>query len=427
MDARNLPNTIFLFGILWLSFETLFGETFSGMIDPSFCSKLFGATSTPECCRRTRVRAASLKPFVCRAVAFFMAANILSAQTSTVLNIIPNPGFERWAGPPIGWSYRGAYFGQVMKYWFSVTTSSPDAYGPGVRVPPEWAEKGFGDQKPHGGKSMVGLTLYGCVNGKPHCREYIEIQMAEPLVVGQTYYFECWVTHLKKSLQINNIGAYLSEQRFERKTDEILSLTPQVRAKNIVAAPDGKWVKVSGQFKAENEAEYLLIGNFSDDANTESKSWRDDCFNYAYYYVDDVLLKKVPPFLAVPVKPDDLSKQPLEAGKTIALKNIYFEFDKDELMPRSYVELNKLLKIMQEHPGMIIEIAGHTDDLGNDAYNLDLSRRRARAVLQFLLENKITAARLRSRGEGEANPIATNATDEGRAQNRRVEFLVLKK
>ena len=348
-------------------------------------------------------------------------------QKPTVLNIVPNPGFERWSGPPVGWSYRGAYFGQVMKYWFSVTTSSPDAYGPGVRVPRDWADKGFGDQKPHGGKSMAGLTLYGCTNGKPHCREYIEIPLAEPLVAGQTYYFECWVAHLQKSLQINKIGAYLSEKRVERKSDEVLLLSAQVSTRNILAAPDGKWVKVSGQFKAENEAEYLLLGNFSDDAATESKAYRDDCFNYAYYYFDDVLLKKVPPYLSVPVKADDLTKQPLEAGKTILLKNIYFEFDKDELMPRSFVELNKLLKIMQENPRLVIEIAGHTDNLGNDAYNLDLSRRRAKSVMAFLLENKITNNRLRSRGEGESKPVATNDTDEGRAQNRRVEFLVVKK
>ncbi|HMX40302.1 MAG TPA: OmpA family protein, partial [Saprospiraceae bacterium] len=235
------------------------------------------------------------------------------------------------------------------------------------------------------------------------------------------------VSHLPKSLQINNIGAYLSETRIERKTDEILLLEPQVKAAQILAAPGGKWVKVSGQFKAQNEAEYLLIGNFQDDAHTESRAYREDCFNYAYYYIDDVLLKKVPPFLPVPVKPDDLTRQPLEAGSVIRLKNIYFEFDKDELMPRSFVELKKLLGILQQQPKMAIEIVGHTDDLGNDAYNLDLSRRRAKAVMQYLLDNKIPASRLRSKGEGEAKPIATNATDEGRAQNRRVEFVVLKR
>lgn len=348
-------------------------------------------------------------------------------QQPSLQNIVPNPGFERYANAPIGWAYKGSYFGEVMKYWFSATTASPDVYGPNVKVPADWADKGFGNQKPHGGKSMAGLTLYGCINGKPHCREYIEIQLAEPLVPGQTYLVEYWVTHLEKSLQINNLGAYFSETRIERKTDEVLTPEPQFIVKDIVEAPNGKWVKVSGTFKADKEYEYLMLGNFRDDQRTQFKAYRDDCFNYAYYYVDDVLVKKVPPFLLVPVKPDDLTRQKLEPGKPILLKNIYFEFDKDELMPRSYVELNKLLKIMQENPHMVIEIIGHTDNIGDDDYNKYLSRCRAKSVVTFLLENKIKPARLRYRGAGEHQPVATNDTDEGRAQNRRVEFVVVRK
>lgn len=342
-------------------------------------------------------------------------------------NIVPNPSFERYASMPIGWSYKGAFFGEVVKYWFSATTASPDIYGPDVHVPMDWAEKGFGDQKPRTGKSFAGLTLFGCTNGKPHCREFVEIQLAEPLVVGQAYYVEFWVSHLAKSLQINNLGAYFSISEIKRQTDEVLIREAQVSAKDIVPAPDGKWVKVSGQFVAKYEAEFVVIGNFRDDFNTISVAPKDDCFNYAYYYVDDVLVKKIPPFKPVPVKPDDLSKQKLEPGKIIQLKNIYFEFDKDELMPRSFVELNKLLKIMRDNPKLVIEIMGHTDALGDDDYNLELSRRRAVSVLNFLLENKINKTRLRSHGEGESKPIASNETDEGRAQNRRVEFVVVKK
>lgn len=343
-----------------------------------------------------------------------------------VVNIVPNPGFERFANAPIGWSYKGAVFGEVVKYWFSATTSSPDIYGPGVHVPQDWADKGFGKEKAHGGKCMAGLTLFGCTNGKPHCREYVEIQLAEPLVIGQAYYVEFWTTQLERSLQINNLGAYFSVSEIKRTTDEVLVREAQVKADKIIAAPGGKWVKISGQFVAKYEAEFILIGNFSDDFNTESVATRDDCFNYAYYYVDDILVKKIPPFLPVPVKPDDLSKQKLEPGKAILLKNIYFEFDKDELMPRSFVELNKLLKIMRENPKLSIEIDGHTDSLGDDNYNLNLSRRRAESVVKFLTENKISQSRLSARGAGERQPIASNETDEGRAQNRRVEFVVLK-
>lgn len=354
---------------------------------------------------------------------------ILSAQKPPAAgaNIVPNPGFERFANPPIGWTYKGADFGRVVKYWFSATTASPDVYGPGVRVPADWAEKGFGKQTPHGGKAMAGLTIFGCTNGKPHCREFIEIQLAEPLVIGQTYYVEFWVCPMKRSLHINNLGAYFSVSEIRRTTDELLVREAQVRADNLVTAPEGKWIKVSGYFKAKYEANYILLGNFSDDESTQSHALTDDAYNYAYYYIDDVLVRKSPPYLPVPVKPDDLTKQTLEPGKTIALKNIYFEFDRDELMPRSYVELDKLLKIMRANPSLAIEIVGHTDNLGTDEYNLDLSRRRAQAVVNYLRDNKIAAGRLRFRGMGEGQPVATNDTDEGRAQNRRVEFVVVKK
>ncbi|MBK6932760.1 MAG: OmpA family protein [Saprospirales bacterium] len=352
----------------------------------------------------------------------------LSAQTlKDGDNIVPNPGFERFVSPPVGWSYKGAYFAQVVKYWFSATTASPDVYGPGVKVPQDWADKGFGEQAAHQGRCMAGLTLYGCTNGKPHCREYVEIQLAEPLVPGQTYHVEFWVTHLKRSLQINKLGAYFSEKRIQRQSDELLALAPQFVAGKLVVAPGGRWVKLSGQFQAANEAEYLTLGNFSEDSATQTSAYRADCFNYAYYYIDDVLVKKVPPFAAVPIKSDDLTRQPLEEGKAIQLKDIYFEFDKHELMPRSYVELNKLLRILRENPGVHIQIVGHTDNIGKPDYNKYLSRKRAKSVALFLMENGISARRLRYHGEGESRPVATNDSEEGRFKNRRVEFVILKR
>lgn len=358
-----------------------------------------------------------------------LATGKLLAQKPPVAgaNIVPNPSFERFANPPIGWTYKGADFGRVVKYWFSATTASPDVYGPGVHVPADWAEKGFGKQTPRSGKAMAGITIFGCTNGKPHCREFVEIQLAEPLVIGQFYYVEFWVCPLRQSLMVNNLGAYFSVSEIRRTTDEVLVREAQVHADNLVTGPEGKWIKVSGYFQAKYEANYILIGNFNDDDNTQSLAQRDDSYNYAYYYLDDVLVRKSPPFLPVPVKPDDLTRQSLEPGKTIQLKNIYFEFDRDELMPRSYVELDKLLTIMRNNPGLVIEIVGHTDSLGADDYNLDLSKRRAQAVVKFLKDNKINAGRLRFRGLGETQPVASNDTDEGRAQNRRVEFIVVKK
>ena len=342
-------------------------------------------------------------------------------------NIVPNPGFERFGNVPIGWTYKGADYGRVVKYWFSATTASPDVYGPGVRVPKDWAEKGFGVEKPRTGKAMSGITLYGCENGKPHCREYIEIQLAEPLVEEQHYEVSFWALPMNRSMYIGNLGAYFSVKPIERKTDEILVRNAQMQSTGLVkpSAP-GKWTKVVGTFVATYEAEHIVIGNFNDDNNTLAQPSVSDGYNYAYYYIDDVVVRKIPPFRTPPVKADDLSKIKLEPGQKVVLKDIFFEFDRAELMPRSFVELHKLLKLLKDNPKLTIEIIGHTDDQGTGEYNIDLSRQRALAVFAFLTKQGIASKRLRVKGAGEMQPIASNETEEGRAQNRRVEFLVLR-
>ncbi|MEM9992267.1 MAG: hypothetical protein AAF738_10925, partial [Bacteroidota bacterium] len=126
---------------------------------------------------------------------------IAQQEAKQLSNIIPNPSFEEYSTIPIGWFYRGQHFTNVMKYWSSATAASPDVFGPKVRVPSHWTDKGFGDQYARTGESMVGMTIYGCDNGKPHCREYIQVQLLEPLVQYQNYYLEFWVVHLPRSLQ----------------------------------------------------------------------------------------------------------------------------------------------------------------------------------------------------------------------------------
>jgi len=342
-------------------------------------------------------------------------------------NLIPNSSFEKYSATPIGWFYKGEHFTNLMKFWSSPTAASPDVFGPKIRVPNHWADKGFGHIKPHSGVSMIGLTLYGCDNGKPHCREYIQIQLSEPLVVGQKYYFEFWTSKLPRSLEINNLGAYFSKSIISKKTDELLTFKPEICAQKIVATPKNGWVRVAGKFTADFEADYLMIGNFSDDKNTESSGEEEpEAFPYAYYYIDDVKLRKEDPIIEVPMKENDLRRAKLETGKRIQLRNIYFDSDKFELLPRSFVELKKLVNILHENPNMIIEIIGHTDSQGKNNYNLYLSRKRAKAVVAYLNENGISKERTRYKGFGSKEPIANNDDDKGRQLNRRVEMLIVK-
>lgn len=119
--------------------------------------------------------------------------------------------------------------------------------------------------------------------------------------------------------------------------------------------------------------------------------------------------------------------QPIEVGLTVRLNNIYFDFDRTTLKSESFTELDKVVDFLQQNPTIEIEIAGHTDDKGSDEYNLNLSQGRAQSVVDYLSQNGVDRFRLVAKGYGESKPVDTNATEEGRAVNRRVEFTVLKK
>ena len=117
---------------------------------------------------------------------------------------------------------------------------------------------------------------------------------------------------------------------------------------------------------------------------------------------------------------------PIEVGLTVRLKNIYFDFDKTTLKSESFVELNKVVDFLKQNSSVSIEISGHTDSKGSDTYNLNLSQGRSQSVVDYLVRQGIETSRLQARGYGESKPIDTNDTEPGRANNRRVEFTVLK-
>lgn len=122
----------------------------------------------------------------------------------------------------------------------------------------------------------------------------------------------------------------------------------------------------------------------------------------------------------------DLYLNKIEVGVTVRLKNIYFDFDKTTLKSESFVELDKVVDFLKRNSSVEIEIAGHTDSKGSDDYNLNLSQGRSQSVVDYLISQGIESYRLSAHGYGESKPIDTNDTDEGRANNRRVEFTVLK-
>lgn len=115
----------------------------------------------------------------------------------------------------------------------------------------------------------------------------------------------------------------------------------------------------------------------------------------------------------------------LEVNAKLELKDILFESNSYQLSEISFVELQRVIKLMKENPKLKVEIAAHTDDVGSDEYNKSLSNKRAQSVVDYLIDNQISVDRFIARGYGESQPIVPNDSDENKAKNRRVELKVL--
>ena len=114
------------------------------------------------------------------------------------------------------------------------------------------------------------------------------------------------------------------------------------------------------------------------------------------------------------------------APQKLVLEGVNFDFDKATLRQEDIGSLDDDVTALKAWGDVDIEVAGHTDSMGSDAYNMKLSQQRAEAVRNFLVSRGVAADRLTAKGYGEAQPVADNATEEGRFKNRRVELAPLK-
>lgn len=116
----------------------------------------------------------------------------------------------------------------------------------------------------------------------------------------------------------------------------------------------------------------------------------------------------------------------IEMPKLFTLDNVYFDTGKAILKPESYTELDELFEYLSLKKTTVVEISGHTDDVGSDADNLKLSQNRAESVRNYLIKKGINYSRIQARGYGETQPVADNSTAEGKASNRRTEVRLIK-
>ncbi|TSA33898.1 MAG: hypothetical protein D4R64_13315 [Porphyromonadaceae bacterium] len=140
---------------------------------------------------------------------------------------------------------------------------------------------------------------------------------------------------------------------------------------------------------------------------------------YSQYYINDTLSKKSK-------IQHTIDLEPIQPGAAIVLQNIFFALNSYELLPESDKDMEEILILFNQNPGIVIEISGFTDDTGTDDYNLILSQKRAESVMKYLINHGINPDQLKAKGYGRSNPLATNETEEGRGLNRRTGMKVIR-
>lgn len=359
-------------------------------------------------------------------------------------NLVPNWSFENLNEEPCLYIRDPKYFTRSMQDWFYPTETHGDIFSTNADTDC-WsnpAKGSMGGQTPRTGNVMVGFKTWGLGNTPTFWHEYMMVKLTKPLTIGENYYVEAWFSRAVKSeAASNNISFCFSDTLVATGNNIPLYLQTQVREDEIVNTKEGEWYKISGVFEADKAYEYLIIGNFCSDEETQTLKLGGS--RGAYYFMDDVLVKPtnrsadpLPEVCMSPVdyveieekvttEEVDLPEIAFEVGDTVELSNISFEYDSSTLTAESEEELMKLVYMMHDYPNMEIEIHGHTDMQGEEAYNMQLSQDRAQAVADFLDENKINKKRMPAHGFGETVPLDQSDTEEAHTLNRRVEIIVV--
>ncbi len=376
-------------------------------------------------------------------------------------NLVSNPSFEQFFILPSNFTLPKDKNTEQIPRWYFLNT--PDYFNRRcvnniTRVPDNFA----GSTVPKQGMGYAGLIL--CADPinytrSPRYNEHLQNELDAPMEPGKLYCCTFYTRLAQNSgFAVDGLGMLFSRDqvRFYNRGDAA-QYQPQIenRMGNIIAETE-QWIEVSGMYRAEGGERYLTIGNFRTVEETATHRIRTKLSAkmdyFAYYYIDMVSVIPVDNIsqcqctansytvaekhLWMPPKNtnqgtesaglDESAFGKIVFGKPVELKNIYFDFDKFDLLPQSNSELDKLFQLVAGVRGITIELAGHTDSLGDNAYNRLLSQNRAQAVADYLIGKGLPGGQIRYYGYGSTMPVADNSTEEGRQRNRRVEFIINK-
>ena len=343
---------------------------------------------------------------------FLLGSGLLCSQ-----NLVKNPSFESFRNCPD----RLGNFHADVSDWSSPTEGSTDYFN-ACSTAMGTPENFNGNQPAEFGVGYAGLYLYA-----PHdYREYVQGELQETLTKGVVYEISFYVSLAERSdFAVREFSIVFSRNKLQRPIKKELSKMQLYKEKNNhftfleISHSDfynetTDWVLLKGQFTANGHENFLTIGNFENNARTRTYKTSRNAKQGAYYYLDmvRVVAAESPPGLP-----------PSYALDTQHLfRNVLFEFDDFQLSEAAKSELQKLYQYLEEHRDLHITIDGHTDNVGTSEYNRLLSGYRCQSVTNYLKELGLAEDRISWTSHGSDLPVADNALEEGRRQNRRVAF-----
>ncbi len=349
----------------------------------------------------------------------------------TSQNLVYNGSFEEYVSCP---KHLGNFEADVVS-WNTPTQGSTDYFN-SCSLTMGAPENFNGKQDAFSGTGYAGFYLYA----PQDYREYIQVPLKRTLQKGQEYDLSFKISLADDSdYAIKKFGVLLSNEEIKLDIKKELSKMHLYRMKqntfyllelnsNNYLKDMKSWTEVSTAFTATGKEQYLLIGNFFNNARTAKVKIKEGRKKGAYYYLDDVRLiqtnyKKSGELAA---KDSTVVSTVFELDKTHVVNTILFDFDTYELLEDAKDDLDKIYHYLKTNVALKIRIEGHTDNVGNPRYNQILSDKRCFAVASYFMTLGLKEDRISWQGFGDRQPIRTNDTKEGRTTNRRVAFVISK-
>ncbi len=339
-------------------------------------------------------------------------------------NLVPNPEFEAFSKCPVDFLKPGEIFS--LPGWYSPHSGTPDYFNACSDADCSASTNWAGICRDHYGNGYAGLIAFMATS---NYREYLACELIKPLDSGITYSLQlCFRLSSYSKISTGNLGVAFGQERIKASHDKIIPMVPTLIAMrdSAIVMRTGNWQTVQGDYVARGGERHLIIGNFfPQEKNPVYKILyggdNEPMLSTAsYFYIDNVSVQPVVEY--GPPQPIAHQDEDLfEKDSLIVLRHVQFDYNSATLNNESDTELKKLLKFLQTHSDTHVEILGHTDDQGTNEYNQRLSLSRAKAVVQYLINEGIKSNRMTSIGYGKSKPLIKSADENARKINRRVE------